>query len=104
MCLQLGVGQVNKSFDCKAFKVSTSHNGDRQALIIVITIVEGHASIQCLGGISTMLGNLDVGISKYAPNGSVLSFHPSETLESRAESLIWVKYSIRVYMTIFYKI
>ena len=47
-CLQLGVGQVNKSFDCKAFKVSTSHNGDQQALIIIITIVEGHTSIQCL--------------------------------------------------------
>ena len=53
--------------------------------------------------ISTTLGNSDVGISKYAPNGSVSSFCPSETLESRAESLIWMKYSIRVYMTIFIK-
>ena len=53
--------------------------------------------------ISTTLGNSDVGISKYAPNGSVSSFRPSETLESHAESLIWMKYSIRVYMTIFIK-
>ena len=51
----------------------------------------------------TTLGNLDVGISKYVPNGSVSSFCPSETLESRAESLIWIIYSIRVYMTIFIK-
>ena len=54
--------------------------------------------------ISTTLGNSDVGISKYAPNGSVSSFRPSETLESRAESQIWTKYGIRVYMTSFYKI